>query len=581
MHGAEGGETRIYQYGCGLPAQMPVEAVRQLELQTEYWNALVGIEHEYRRREREVWRSVAAVDEIAQALDHKCAELDEIRALIAQARHARQAVQIEWREHAGALESHRRDLQRQLYATKSAHWDAARAGIEALGVWRRETARAVYGDFSARGLYWGNSLLVRDRYEVARRRAERDRTKDGRTAQLHPRVYDGTGFWAVRLQHEASDVDAPFTMHRLFAQDSKWGRVLQIDPVDFSDWEHIPRSERRRRARTRVRIRVASVGRDPIWLELPVVLHRPLPEGGAIKAAQVIRRRVGTRFAYVLSLTVHTDSTEEVSLPQGPTLALALGCERRKDGLRVAVCLGSDGSHEELVLPKRLLERFHTLDRLRSIRSKEYRAAAQEIEAWRSEPKSHAPLWLTEAGNHQPDAPEALRAIAEHWRAHRFSGDEQAFSRLEAWRRKDKRMLEWEANLREKCLGFRSDLYRTFAHHQASSYIRVAVHKPVLHRLRERPMPETRDSPLQMSTRRLMQVAALYTLQIFLEQAFNNAGRAAYVTPRGLEVWRHFACYEQHGGGELQVVRCPTCSQLFDPEMNTCRHLVRWAVAND
>ncbi|MDA8346858.1 MAG: hypothetical protein M0Z66_15560 [Thermaerobacter sp.] len=36
------GETRIYKYGCGQPAEMPAEAMRQLELETEYWNSLVN-----------------------------------------------------------------------------------------------------------------------------------------------------------------------------------------------------------------------------------------------------------------------------------------------------------------------------------------------------------------------------------------------------------------------------------------------------------------------------------------------------------------------------------------------------------
>ncbi len=362
MFATEGGATRIYRFGCGQPAEMPEAAELQLGLETEYWNALVGIEHEYRQRERAVWCPVTAVEETAQALESTLSELTGVRALIAQARRERETVRSEWREQANAHEAQRRDLQRRLQAAKSAHWEDVRTEIEALGVWRRENARGVYGEFSARGLYWGNLMLVRDRYEVARRRAERTRTRDGRSAELHPQTCDGTGFWAVRLQHEAKDADAPCTMLRLFSQDSKWSRMLQIDPVDFSDWEHISRGERRRRSRTAVRIRVASAGRRPIWLELPMVMHRPLPEDGVVKAAEVTRRRVGTHF---------------------------------------------------------------------------------------------------------------------------------------------------------------------------------------------------------------------------IEQAFAKHGRAACVTPRRLQVWKHFACHDRHGDGGLEVVRCPTCRQLFDPELNTCRHLVQWAVAND
>ncbi len=581
MQGSEGGTTRIYKFGCGQPAQVPAEAELQLQLEAEYWNALVAIEHEYRQRERMVWRTIGAVEEIAEALEGTLGELDRIRTLIAEARRGGQVGDSAWQAQAQTLEKRRRELQRRLNAAKSAHWQAASAGMAALGFWRRETARATYGAFSRRGLYWGNAQLVRDRYEAARRRTERARTKSGRPAELHPRACDGTGFWAVRLQHEARDAKAPCTMRRLFSKDAKWSRMLQIDPVDFSDWAHLPRCERRSRSRTRVRIRVASVGRAPIWLELPMVMHRPLPEEGVVKAAEITRRRVGSHVAYALALTVHTEDRTEITFAHGNTLAVALGCEPRRDGLRVAVCLGSDGARQELVLPNRLLARFHTLDQLASLRSRGHRAAVQEMEAWCGAHQPLVPAWLDE-GLRSPtsNASETLRALAEHWRLHRFLGDETAFPRLEAWRKRDKRLLEWQANLWEKCLGFREDLYRTFAHQMASGHDRVVIHKPVLQHLRERPMAETRDSPRQMSSRRLTQMAALFSLQKAIEQAFAKAGRGRCVTPRDLQVGRHFRCDESHAQTGCEVVRCPTCNQLFDRELNTCRQLLQWAVTS-
>jgi hypothetical protein len=180
------------------------------------------------------------------------------------------------------------------------------------------------------------------------------------------------------------------------------------------------------------------------------------------------------------------------------------------------------------------------------------------------------------------DAPETLTAIALHWRSHRFPSDDHAFSMLEAWRRKDKRLLEWEANLREKCLGYRSDIYRKFAHLKAKSYGRAVIHKPHLDKMRQRPSPEARESPLRLSTRRLTQTAAIYTLETAIEQAFSKAEKEVYVAPRWLQVWKHFACREggSISGAELPTVRCPSCSRLFDPELNACRHLIAWSDAN-
>ncbi len=372
-------------------------------------------------------------------------------------------------------------------------------------------------------------------------------------------------------------------MERLFSHDSKWSRMLQIDPVDFSDWEHIPRGERRRRSRTKVRILVASLGRQPIWLELPMVMHRPLPEGSAVKAAEIIRRRVGTHFTYALALTVHIESAKEVGAAAGPTVAIAFGWQRRGGGLRVAVCLGSDGSRDELVLPTELLDRFQTLERVRSIRALEHHKAVEEIRAWVLEQRSgDLPQWLTQSLADQMDAPETMTAIALYWLSHRFSGDDHAFSALEAWRRRDKRLLEWQANLREKCLGHRSNIYRKFAHHKAQLYSRVVIYEPQLNKVRQRPMPETREGPLGVSMRRLTQIAAIYTLETAIEQEFSKVEKEVSIAPRGLQVWKHFACHKgaSISGADPPVVRCPSCSQLFDPELNACRHLIEWSDAN-
>ena len=111
-------------------------------------------------------------------------------------------------------------------------------------------------------MYWCNYDDVIANYETARKRALRE----GRELRFHG--WDGTGKVTVRYQQglpvaEVQGVD----------------RRLQIDPVDPLAWSSPHRSERRKLARSRVRIRVGSDGREPVWLELPVVLHRALPGG--------------------------------------------------------------------------------------------------------------------------------------------------------------------------------------------------------------------------------------------------------------------------------------------------------------
>jgi hypothetical protein len=70
-----------------------------------------------------------------------------------------------------------------------------------------------------------------------------------------------------------------------------------------------------------------------VWLELPVVLHRPLPADGTIRSASVICERVGSRERWRLLITV---AQPERAIRQGPAVALDLGWRLLPHGLRVA-----------------------------------------------------------------------------------------------------------------------------------------------------------------------------------------------------------------------------------------------------
>ena len=110
-------------------------------------------------------------------------------------------------------------------------------------------------------------------------------------------------------------------------------RRLQFDPVNPLAWTSPRRSERRKLARSRVRIRVGSEGREPVWLELPVVLHRPLPEDGTVRSASVICEKVGSRERWRLLVTVarpERTSARGSGRGGGPGMAIAAGGAARR-----------------------------------------------------------------------------------------------------------------------------------------------------------------------------------------------------------------------------------------------------------
>jgi hypothetical protein len=182
-------------------------------------------------------------------------------------------------------------------------------------------------------LYWCNYDDVISAYEIARRRTLRE----GRDLRFQP--WDGTGKVTVRYQHGLA-------VEGVQAAD----RRLQFDPVDPLAWTSPRRSERRKLARSRIRIRVGSEGRQPLWLELPVIFHRPLPGDGTVRSASVICEKVGSRERWRLLVTV---ARPQRAMREGPAVAVDLGWRLLPDGLRVAYWEDERGDHGQLVLSPR------------------------------------------------------------------------------------------------------------------------------------------------------------------------------------------------------------------------------------
>ena len=140
---------------------------------------------------------------------------------------------------------------------------------------------------------------------------------------LRYRRWTGAGRVTVRFQYGLS-------VEKAFADDTR----LRLGAVDPEAWSHPSRGFRRKLSRTTVRIRVGSDRRVPLWLELPVMLHRPLPPSGVIRAASVVREIVGGRYRWRLLLIVEQPADEAPR--QGFTVAIDLGWRMLDDGLRVA-----------------------------------------------------------------------------------------------------------------------------------------------------------------------------------------------------------------------------------------------------
>ncbi len=362
------------------------------------------------------------------------------------------------------IENRSRALQRALWAwpmrdipiENRKTWRADAGGDVILKAWSRSdeykewrdkfrtagyaAVKEAYGIAGAAGLAWGTRLVVADAVEHARRTT--DWVDDLRHTSCQ-RV-------AVQIQMTSS-----LSTEGLLAEgDTR----LRLDKTPYALGPRIegfrPRADgevknrgdnvRPRRLRE-LAIRVGSIGRDPIWARLHVLMHRPLPPGADIKWAWAQRRMIAGRAKWEVVFSLVMAPPQIPAHPSTSTVAVDIGWRRRDAGIRIAYFVGTDGHEGELVIPVEVERRHGKSADLRSIRDNHRNHLAGYLAAWRD-------------GRAASPVVERLASVAswirtghfvrlQHlWSENREDGDEHAYEKLREFLKKDRHLWAWEAN---------------------------------------------------------------------------------------------------------------------------------------
>lgn len=569
--------VRVYQYGCLAPLTGLAEFENQLRLANRLWNKCVEIE----RAHRQAYLELTATDPQTAAANERVGTLQAELTIL------REGVKGKRKKARGNVEpaddARKRiaEIRAELHFAYSAAKQARQAAKERLKPFlhelesqRRAAVKAARQEAAASGLYWGSYNAVLAAYDTARQRA----MKEG--AELRFRRYTGEGGITIQVQG-GMDTAAVFGTHG----------QLQIDPLPDNAFTHTSRGERRRLQRTSVRIRANSDEcRSPVWVELPMVMHRPLP-AGRIVGARLVRRKVATHWQYHVCITV--DMPDELRVPANSNaVAIDLCWRQVAGGIRVAyladhVCMLSSlaglqgvavnpkGDGAQVVLPDRLLDALRKCDELRSIRDGNFNQTRDELAAWLK--TVAAPDWLQEhaATLSQWRSTARLAALTLAWRERRFEGDESMYVCVESWRKQDKHLLEWQENQREQAQLHRREIYRVLAARLAQTYGRVVLEDVDLRQLARQRAPE--DGPKDMHEARHQRVlAAPSELRAEIERAAASAGvEVARINP----AWTTQTC---HVCGTLEKFdterwvnhQCSHCQATWDQDENACRNLL-------
>lgn len=343
-----------------------------------------------------------------------------------------------------------------------------------------------------------------------------------------------------------------------------------------------------------LRVRVGSdANRDPIWAEWPIVLHRRFPLKARIKRVMVSRRMTGTTEHWSTEFTVDDSASGPAERCGDDVVAMDLGWRRESEALRVVAWRDERGNHGLLRLDPAVLERLQKADGIRAVRDKNMLAAVQTLCAQLG--GMALPPWFREQtsrrSKRRPTSAQALARVRQwssqrrlarlclRWRRNRFDGDEAAFDALEAWRKRDKHLWNYEAGCRRHALNDRREAYRVFGARMARTYRVVVFERFDLRSMATKPTDGSRDDHQSEAARKSRHRAAPSEVRRCIADAFRSRGGEVVAVPAAWSTQDCPACgYEQVWDAAASITRrppCPRCGCELDQDDGACIVLLR------
>lgn len=570
------------RYGCGRPLDGEDEALAEMARRVLLWNRYVALDRQHE-------------DAVEDALADRDAPFAAALAAYRAARETRATAPLGERTAATeALRAARAPSQQARGAAWKAHGqdEAFRATLRALEEARQVAAREIR---QHNDCYVYNSTATYLDYDKARKAL---RTTGGPGARLRFQRWEGEGQLVAQFT-TAPDVDTLWD-----ANPAPAAGLLRIEPRHVLDaWAPgASRSVQRHAAQTVARFRVRSVVTPgqrpaPVWLTLPVVLHRAIPVG-SIQYATVQRRRVGRDWHWSLVLTVRLAAGAPARSTQPGPVAVDLGwrtlldAQGQPEGVRVALARDTTGDAAALLLSQHWLDRLAKGDELQRVRDEHADTLRVVLRAWRQRAvrqESALPDWFSaRTGPHAAvwESNEALARLVGEWRGQRFAGDADVYATAATWRKQELHLADWQRHERDQLLGERRDAYRRFAKLLTERYGEVRLEGMDLRPLvqakpygREGDSQEAGAAGQRHETRWHRFAAAPSTLVGALESAARVRGVTVTRTPAAYTTQECARCghVEAFDAKHELVKVCATCGSALDQDVNAAAVLLRRA----
>lgn len=581
--------TFVIHLGSEPPVRGAVEYCEQLWLMHHYYNAHVAIEHTRRKTvhlARWATSELRALEEqlapIQQQIDELYRQIKSIRGKAADVKAKKEALdaalkplnaeRVRLLQQAKPLEKQRNSDPEFRIIRDAAKETAKRAWI------------AARGEYVARGLYWGNYQLV----EAAAEQAEETFPKY-RVGKRPIPWYEWPRFRQWKREDSAGRVGVQFIKALPTSKVFDVNTQFYLEPLPALPPGVKPSRRYNPEAgigRTFAWLRVGSTWSStqrfhkPVWVVVPIALHRPIPTRGTIQAARLQRYHVGTKLRYELHLIICTPYSETArhgeDLPvRRGTVAIDPGWRHMHDGsLRAGYWVDSEGKHDELSLSPKLRARQERVFRLISIRQKNFDEFLPCLVAWAdAREEEETPEWFRKATATLAlwKHPDRLYQLAKRWRWDRFPADATIFPAVAAWCKQDRHLHDWGESEMDRLLACRNMQYQKWALEFSLKYETVAtLNFNLLRVIQKQANGDSREQ--EASSRRHLVAPGKFRLTIKNAYEREHDGTEIVLVPPEYTTLTCHKCgnKDDFDAAKTLLHTCSQCNETWDQDFNNC-----------
>ena len=215
-------------------------------------------------------------------------------------------------------------------------------------------------------------------------------------------------------------------------------------------------------------LRVGSDGRAPIWTQVPVKLHRAIPDAARWKWVRLSLSYEALRPQWHCAFTVEDPAPKTRTLDKELSGAIAVEWDWTTlddDRVRVASWADSRGERGEVVLPARVVRGVRHAEGIQAVRDLVLNDVRPKLLRAFVRNKETLPPWLARSGGmieHQKSLPW-FHNLVSRWRREKIDAGRTVYDLLQEWELRDLHLWEYQAGSRGRVLRTRREIYRTLA----------------------------------------------------------------------------------------------------------------------